>query len=275
VLHPGLLRSTAKLISSIEYCKIKESIVTMAPRQGVDDERPHKKRKVQTTTEADVQVKVELGGGPVSKTTGFQQPPASQPLASKPPASQPSDSQSASLQPVIDWFVEYKSCQSYFLNYAQHSAYVQALCAFMNIKLPYQKIPIFPQSAPFPWLPHGRSPWPPPPDNLRLPLLGNLSFPPPGNESSQYVSLIPYIQRLVCMGLDDNLNLQKFFGRGWSSGIGTIHENERKNYLKAAKRSWLEVKLAYDIGSEDDDDDDDDYYFRPVGPPEGYKDVLS
>ena len=25
----------------------------------------------------------------------------------------------------------------------------------------------------------------------------------------------------------------------------------------------------------DDDDDDDDDYFRPVGPPEGYKDVLS
>jgi hypothetical protein len=24
-----------------------------------------------------------------------------------------------------------------------------------------------------------------------------------------------------------------------------------------------------------DDDDDDDYYFRPVGPPKGYKDVLS
>jgi hypothetical protein len=23
------------------------------------------------------------------------------------------------------------------------------------------------------------------------------------------------------------------------------------------------------------DDDDDDYHFRPVGPPEGYKDVLS
>jgi len=26
---------------------------------------------------------------------------------------------------------------------------------------------------------------------------------------------------------------------------------------------------------DDDDDDDDDDYFRPVGPPEGYKDVLS
>ena len=26
---------------------------------------------------------------------------------------------------------------------------------------------------------------------------------------------------------------------------------------------------------DDDDDDDDDNYFRPVGPPEGYKDVLS
>jgi hypothetical protein len=28
-------------------------------------------------------------------------------------------------------------------------------------------------------------------------------------------------------------------------------------------------------GTADDDDDDDDYYFRPVRPPEGYKDVLS
>jgi hypothetical protein len=26
---------------------------------------------------------------------------------------------------------------------------------------------------------------------------------------------------------------------------------------------------------DDDDDDDDDSYFRPVEPPEGYKDVLS
>jgi hypothetical protein len=33
------------------------------------------------------------------------------------------------------------------------------------------------------------------------------------------------------------------------------------------------TKVCLNYG--DDDDDDDDDYFRPVGPPEGYKDVLS
>jgi hypothetical protein len=54
------------------------------------------------------------------------------------------------------------------------------------------------------------------------------------------------------MGLDTDLNLEKCFGSGWSSGISSIHGKERQNYLKAAKSgSWLEVKLAYDIGSEE------------------------
>ncbi|TVY13457.1 hypothetical protein LARI1_G009222 [Lachnellula arida] len=81
--------------------------------------------------------------------------------------------------------------------------------------------------------------------------LGKSIFSTSGNENSQYASLIPFIQRLICTGLDNNLNIEKFFGSGGSSGIGTMHRNERKNYLKAAKRSWLEVKLAYDIGSEE------------------------
>lgn len=146
----------------------------------------------------------------------------------------------AASQSVLDWFPVYKSCESYFLSHAQASLYVQALCTFMNIRLPYQKIPIFPptpSSSSFPWLP--------PPENLY--------FPPSGNTNLlQPVSLIPYIRRLICTGYDTDLNLEKFFGTNWSSGIGTIHGKERRNYLNAAKsESWLNAKLVYDIGSEE------------------------
>jgi hypothetical protein len=44
-----------------------------------------------------------------------------------------------------------------------------------------------------------------------------------------------------------------------------------------AKYSGLSYygEFQYEGNRSDDDDDDDDDDFRPVGPPEGYKDVLS
>jgi hypothetical protein len=43
----------------------------------------------------------------------------------------------------------------------------------------------------------------------------------------------------------------EFFGSGWSRGIGKIYEQEKRNYLFAAKSAdWHKVKLAYDISSE-------------------------
>jgi hypothetical protein len=49
--------------------------------------------------------------------------------------------------------------------------------------------------------------------------------------------------------------------------------------MKTIKK-WRYVVHSKDVRirrllDDDDDDDDDDDYFRPVGPPEGYKDVLS
>ena len=43
--------------------------------------------------------------------------------------------------------------------------------------------------------------------------------------------------------------LHGFFGDDWQLGITPMHEQERRNFLFAAKSSsWLEVKGAYDMG---------------------------
>ena len=48
-----------------------------------------------------------------------------------------------------------------------------------------------------------------------------------------------------------------------SLAYGNNEPRDLSSCVAAAQRSLM------------DDDDDDDNYFRPVGPPEGYKDVLS
>jgi hypothetical protein len=122
----------------------------------------------------------------------------------------------------------------------------------MNIRLPYQKIAVFPPTTSFPWLPPQANLWLPPPENLRLPPPRHLHIPPSGNSNSQPVSLVPYIRRLICTGHNTDLILREFFGSDWFSGIGRIHEQEERNYLFAAKSAdWHKVKLAYDISSEE------------------------
>lgn len=72
------------------------------------------------------------------------------------------------------------------------------------------------------------------------------------DNSSQAVSLVPYIRRLVCTGIDTEAILMAFFGSSWRSGICHIHRKERQNYLFAAKSSpWDHVKLGYDMGSQE------------------------
>jgi hypothetical protein len=62
------------------------------------------------------------------------------------------------------------------------------------------------------------------------------------------VSLVPYVRRLVATGFDTIAILHGFFGDDWDAGIGSIHENERRNYLFAAKsETWLRVKASYDL----------------------------
>jgi hypothetical protein len=42
--------------------------------------------------------------------------------------------------------------------------------------------------------------------------------------------------------------LYEFFSDDWVSGIGELHEIERRNFLFAAKRtSWMKAKQPYDI----------------------------
>ena len=44
--------------------------------------------------------------------------------------------------------------------------------------------------------------------------------------------------------------LHGFFGDDWASGVGPLHEQERRNYLFAAKSGgWASVKKDYDMGS--------------------------
>ncbi|ROW06054.1 hypothetical protein VMCG_04711 [Cytospora schulzeri] len=66
-----------------------------------------------------------------------------------------------------------------------------------------------------------------------------------------YVTLTPYIRRLVATGFDVPSILHGFFGDDWAAGIGPLHEAERRNYLFAAKSdNWLKVKASYDMDAE-------------------------
>lgn len=67
-----------------------------------------------------------------------------------------------------------------------------------------------------------------------------------------WVSLVPYIRRLVVTGFDPNPVLQGFFGDDWEKGIGPLRECERRNYLFAAKSGgWAKVKAEYDMGPQE------------------------
>lgn len=140
---------------------------------------------------------------------------------------------------IFDWYPKYQSCQRYFLDHAQHSIPVQALAAFVNILLPFQRSqlpaprPIRPESA----ASSSRSQGP-------LRSAPNL----PGHTVASFTSLIPFIRRLVVTGMDFPGVLHGFFGDDWPTGIGPLHEQERRNYLFAAKSGgWASVKRDYDM----------------------------
>ena len=155
---------------------------------------------------------------------------------------------------IFEWHTYFQSCLIYFLDHAQYNAPVQALCAFMNIQLPFQK----PQNPVLSSRPQG--PGPGPGGGGALPRRG--PQPPPGRPAAAapavvavrpvaHATLIPYIRRLVATGFDFPAVLHGFFGDDWAAGIGPLHEQERRNYLFAAKSdTWLKVKMAYDMGEE-------------------------
>jgi len=128
---------------------------------------------------------------------------------------------------IFEWYPRYQSCQRYFLDQAQHSVPVQALSAFLNIRLPFQR-----QTNPTP-------------NSNSTSTSSSSSSAPPG---PPFVSLIPYIRRLVATGMDFPGVLHGFFGDDWGSGVGPLHEQERRNYLFAAKSGgWAMVKKEYDM----------------------------
>lgn len=130
----------------------------------------------------------------------------------------------------------------YFLDHAQYNGPVQALAAFLNIQLPFQKAnrPVLSAAAARPA--SGGSP-------------ASASAAPNNNKSSVIypnATLVPYLRRLVATGFDLPAVLHGFFGDDWAAGVGPLHEQERRNYLFAAKSdSWLRVKAAYDMGEDE------------------------
>jgi len=162
------------------------------------------------------------------------------PLSAKMSSSTSHSRQSKPDVNLAEWYPQFQSCYRYFLDHAQHSTPVQALAAYMNIRLPYQRSPdpvISSASAsPSPTGAAGRA------------------KPPSGNNAgpAQVVSLLPYIRRLVATGHDSPEILRGFFGEDWVGGIGSLHDVERRNYLFAAKStSWMKVKQAYDLSPDE------------------------
>jgi hypothetical protein len=135
---------------------------------------------------------------------------------------------------MIQWYPAYQSCQRFFVNNAQYSGLVQCLAAFMNIRLPYQDLvhPLYE----IPDQPH--------PSHLPRPQRHLPQIPPP----PPFISLFPYIRRLIVTRFDQEGIMKGFFGEDWLVGIGPLQEMERRNYLFAAKSvGWAQARAQYDI----------------------------
>jgi hypothetical protein len=146
---------------------------------------------------------------------------------------------------VLDWYPDFQNCLRFFLDHAQHEGPVQAVAAFINIQLPFQKYPnpVTSSNASSPrGAGHGQ-------DALHL---RQHNVFPMNQQQTQSVSLLPYIRRLIVTGHDSPGILHGFFGDKWLAGIGQLHEIERRNYMFAAKSTnWLKVKQAYDMGPDE------------------------
>ncbi|KAF4551750.1 Hypothetical protein D9617_12g036400 [Elsinoe fawcettii] len=151
---------------------------------------------------------------------------------------------------ILDWHPAYQSCQRYFLDHAQYEAATQALCSLINIRLPHQwRInPITSSTSSSPIASQSTTnikDWPrsPPTQTRDTP-----SQPSP----LSFVSLIPYLRRLIVTGFDTEGILHGFFGDAWQTGITPLRECERRNYLFAAKNGgWGSCKGQYDLNEEE------------------------
>lgn len=144
---------------------------------------------------------------------------------------------------IFEWFPAYESCQRYFLQHAQHEGSVQAVAALINIALPFQwNEPVNSASGHTP--PHSTGP-----ASHSVPWQRQGPVRSSQRHGQQtFVSLVPYIRRLVITGFDTRGILHGFFGDDWKKGIGPVQECERRNYLFAAKSGgWAKVKYQYDM----------------------------
>lgn len=149
---------------------------------------------------------------------------------------------------IIDWHPAYQSCQRYFLDHAQHEPGTQALCALINIRLPCQWLsnpvlsssttaqsPAHPSNSQFTFKPYPRQN-----ENSHA-----------QSQSPVFVSLIPYIRRLIITGFDKPPILHGFFGDSYKTGISPHLDCERRNYLFAAKQNgWRSCQELYASGDE-------------------------
>jgi hypothetical protein len=164
--------------------------------------------------------------------------PSSFIFAPQPAADPPPHRPSSPSFDIFEWHPKYASCQRYFLNHAQHSAPVQAVASFLNILLPFQRHPPTHSTSPANTTPLRTTS-----SSYAAPAGGSPFHPLPST------SLTPYLRRLVATGLDYPGVLHGFFGDDWVAGIGPLHEQERRNYLFAAKSGgWKFVKQDYDMG---------------------------
>lgn len=130
------------------------------------------------------------------------------------------------------WYPHYKQCVHYFLEIGQHNPTVQSIAAFINIRLPFQR----PEDY------HHQQ----------------------QQSSARFVSLRPYVRRLIITAQDSAPIMTAFFGPDWPAGVGVIYKQERVNYLFTAKSSgWAQTKSAYDILP-----DEQAPFLRPLRDPE-------
>ncbi|GAB7356309.1 hypothetical protein MBLNU459_g7106t1 [Dothideomycetes sp. NU459] len=159
---------------------------------------------------------------------------------------------------ILDWHPAYESCQKYFLDHAQHEPGTQALCALINIRLPFQWLsnpltsstPASQQSAsanPGSSSSYNFNQWTRPSQSPTSRTHHNYSPSGPA-----FVSLVPYIRRLVITGFDKPGILHGFFGDAYQAGITPMQDCERRNYLFAAKHGgWRSCKKQYDMNAEE------------------------
>lgn len=152
---------------------------------------------------------------------------------------------------IIEWHPAYQSCQRYFLDHAQHEPGTQALCALINIRLPFQYLSSPVASSTASNSTHASQSN----SNYNFTFGNNLASPNRSRATSEqtppiFVSLIPYIRRLIVTGFDKAPILHGLFGDDYTRGIMPHLDCERRNYLFSAKHGgWRSCKKQYDTGS--------------------------